>query len=75
MMDKRRFFSYFLALFAVAVMHGGILGTSQPVQAQEARITDIVIANSATELLLYLTVVHAFTPEMETGVKRERKSP
>jgi len=38
------------------------------IHAQEASIADLVVSNSDTDLLLYLTVRDCFTAEMETGL-------
>ena len=43
-----------------------------PVSAQPARqanIDEVIVTNSSREVLLYLTVRNAFTPEMEKGVQ------
>ena len=37
--------------------------------AREATINDVIVTNSSREVLLYLTVRNAFTPEMEKGVQ------
>ncbi len=36
---------------------------------EQARITDIAVVDSATDLLLYFQVTDAFSPEMEEGIK------
>ena len=40
-----------------------------PAKAQKASIEDIVVNNSSSRLLLYLTVVNAFTDDMEKGIQ------
>ena len=37
--------------------------------AQNATIEELIVTNSSTELLLFLTVNNAFTKEMEEGIK------
>lgn len=39
------------------------------VRAQDAAIADLVVANSPRQLLLYLAVKNAFSPEMEEAVR------
>ena len=41
----------------------------EPAAAQEVGIKDIVVTNSDTDLLLYLKVVDAFTPEIVKGAQ------
>jgi hypothetical protein len=41
----------------------------QPVQAQDAAIKDMIVNNSSNNLLLYLTVIEAFTDDMEKGIQ------
>lgn len=52
-----------LLLALVIVLHG------RQLLAQEVAIKDIVVTNSSTDLLLYLKVMDAFTPEMVKGVE------
>ena len=58
----RAFFSFLLAL--VLFWGGG-----QPVLAQDATIEELIVTNSSTDLLLFLTVNNAFTKQMEEGIK------
>lgn len=37
--------------------------------AQDAGFEEVIVTNSSTDVLLYLKVINAFTPEMEDGVK------
>ena len=37
--------------------------------AREAAVTEVVVTNSPTEVLLYGKVVHGFTPEMEAALQ------
>ena len=37
--------------------------------ADEAVVDEVVVTNSNTNLLLYLSVANAFTPELETGIQ------
>lgn len=41
----------------------------QPVHAQDAAIKDMIVNNSSNNLLLYLTVIEAFTDDMEKGIQ------
>lgn len=41
-----------------------------PLRAEEAFIKDIIVTNSDTHLLLYLTVKNCFTGEMENGISK-----
>jgi len=43
--------------------------SAPPVLAREVKIHDIVVTNSSTDLLLFLKVVDAFSPEIVEGVK------
>jgi hypothetical protein len=45
-----------------------VLAGPGSVLAKEASIADLVVSNSDTDLLLYLTVRDCFTAEMETGL-------
>ena len=54
-------------LFLLLLMYIGIAGPGT-VLAKQASITDLVVSNSDTDLLLYLTVSDCFTTEMETGL-------
>ena len=46
-----------------------LLILSQPVCAQDASIKDMIVNNSSNKLLLYLTVIEAFTEDMEKGIQ------
>ena len=41
----------------------------QPVHAKDATIKDMIVNNSSNKLLLYLTVIEAFTDDMEKGIQ------
>ncbi len=58
----RGFSSFFLAL---ALFCGG----GQPALAQNATIEELIVTNSSTDLLLFLTVNNAFTKQMEEGIR------
>lgn len=58
-----RGFSFFL--LALAIFWGG----GQPALAQNATIEELIVSNSSTDLLLFLTVNNAFTKQMEEGIK------
>ena len=45
-----------------------LLVPTHSVLAAEARIQDVVVTNSSTDLLLYLKVLDAFSPEILSGV-------
>ena len=45
------------------------LALVRPALAREVAIRDIVVTNSSTDLLLFLKVVDAFSPEIVEGVK------
>ena len=53
----------------IVVLLGLALLTGNAALAQEARLTDVIVTNTRDDLLIYLTVEGAFTPEMETAVK------
>ncbi len=50
-------------------LFGLILLTGNAVLAQEARLTDVIVTNTRDDLLAYLTVEGAFTPDMEAAIK------
>jgi len=52
-------------LLALALFWGG----GQPALAQNATIEELIVTNSSTDLLLFLTVNNAFTKQMEEGIK------
>lgn len=54
--------SFFLAL---AIFWSG----AHPALAQNATIDELIVTNSSTDLLLFLTVNNAFTKQMEEGIR------
>ncbi len=52
-----------------ACVCSALLILSQPVFAQDASIKDMIVNNSSNKLLLYLTVIEAFTEDMEKGIQ------
>ena len=60
--QSRLFASFVLAL---AIFWGG----GQAAHAQNATIDELIVTNSSTDLLLFLTVNNAFTKQMEEGIK------
>lgn len=56
------------AIFAVAVFLSGFFAGDLLAKEKEAALKDIVVANSETSLLLYMTVENGFRADMETGV-------
>ena len=44
-------------------------GNGQSALAQNATIEELIVTNSSTDLLLFLTVNDAFTRQMEEGIK------
>ena len=46
-----------------------LLVLASPARGQGAAIKDMVVVNSSSRLLLYLTVVNAFTDDMEKGIQ------
>jgi hypothetical protein len=54
--------------FVLLLLLVGAMSVSQARAAAKAEIRDIVVNNSDTELLLYLTVDRAFRAEMEEGI-------
>jgi hypothetical protein len=54
--------------FVLLLMLVGALAVSPAQAAVKAEIRDIVVNNSSTDLLLYLTVGRAFRAEMEEGI-------
>ena len=63
--SRRQFRGFSSLLFALAIFWGG----GQPALAQNATIEELIVTNSSTELLLFLTVNNAFTKQMEEGIK------
>jgi len=53
----------------IILLLGLALLTGPDALAQEARLTDVIVTNTRDDLLIYLTVEGAFTPEMETAIK------
>jgi hypothetical protein len=58
----RGLFSFLFSLFL-------FFGSGQSVHAQNATIEELIVTNSSTDLLLFLTVNDAFTKQMEEGIK------
>jgi hypothetical protein len=54
---------FLLLLFVALVLPAGAQA------ARKANIDEVIVTNSSREVLLYLTVRNAFTPEMEKGVQ------
>ncbi|MHB1184627.1 MAG: DUF4390 domain-containing protein [Desulfobulbia bacterium] len=61
----RQFRVFSSLLLALALFWGG----GQPALAQNATIEELIVTNSSTDLLLFLTVNNAFTKQMEEGIK------
>jgi hypothetical protein len=62
---KRPFRVFSSVLLALALFFGG----GQSALAQNATIEELIVTNSSTDLLLFLTVNDAFTRQMEEGIK------
>jgi hypothetical protein len=62
---SRKFRGFSSFLLALAIFWGG----GQPAFAQNATIEELIVTNSSTDLLLFLTVNNAFTKQMEEGIK------
>lgn len=62
---RRLFFSLLLPLFCFMLAS---LYQVRPLHAKNAAITDFTVSNAKEELLLYLTVIDCFTPEMEAAI-------
>ncbi len=54
---------FILTIVAILLLPAGV------VSAKDAALTDVVVTNSSTDLLLYLKVENAFTPELLNGVQ------
>ena len=65
LLSKRQFRGLAVFLLALALFWGG----GQPALAQNATIDELIVTNSSTDLLLFLTVNNAFTKQMEEGIK------
>jgi len=66
MLSSKRLFRFFSSfLLAMALFGGG----GQLAFAQDATIEELIVTNSSTDLLLFLTVNNAFTRQMEEGIK------
>ena len=63
--NRRQFRGFTVFLFTLAIFWGG----GQPALAQNATIDELIVTNSSTDLLLFLTVNNAFTKQMEEGIK------
>jgi len=62
---RRQFRGISSCIIALAIF----LGTGQSAFAQNATIDELIVTNSSTDLLLFLTVNNAFTKQMEEGIK------
>jgi hypothetical protein len=62
---KRPFRVFSSVLLALALF----FGNGQSALAQNATIEELIVTNSSTDLLLFLTVNDAFTRQMEEGIK------
>ncbi|MFH1019004.1 MAG: DUF4390 domain-containing protein [Pseudomonadota bacterium] len=62
---RRHLRGLFSFLLALVLFWGGW----QPALAQNATIEELIVTNSSTDLLLFLTVNNAFTKQMEEGIK------
>ncbi|HEX9716308.1 MAG TPA: DUF4390 domain-containing protein [Desulfurivibrionaceae bacterium] len=62
---KRPFRVFSPVLLALALF----FGNGQSALAQNATIEELIVTNSSTDLLLFLTVNDAFTRQMEEGIK------
>lgn len=62
---SRKFRGFSSFLLGLAIFWGG----GQPALAQNATIEELIVTNSSTDLLLFLTVNNAFTKQMEEGIK------
>jgi len=56
-------------LCGVLVLAACLVGAARELHAKDAVIKSIVVANSATDLLLYCAVANSFTPEMVEGIR------
>ncbi|HIJ91379.1 MAG: DUF4390 domain-containing protein [Desulfobulbaceae bacterium] len=63
--SKRIFRGFSSFLLALAFVWGG----GQFAHAQNATIEELIVTNSSTDLLLFMTVNNAFTKQMEEGIK------
>jgi len=63
--SRRQFRGLSLFLLALAIFWGG----GQTALAQNATIEELIVTNSSTDLLLFLTVNNAFTKQMEEGIR------
>lgn len=66
MLFRRRQFRHFSSLLLALIF---FWGGGQPVLAQNATIEELIVTNSSTDLLLFLTVNNAFTRQMEEGIR------
>jgi len=62
---KRQLRGFSFLLLFLAFFGGGV----QSALAQNATIEELIVTNSSTDLLLFLTVNNAFTKQMEEGIK------
>ncbi len=60
-----------ISKFVIPMMFLGILVVALPAMgAQDAVLTNIIVTNTRDDLLLYLTVKNAFSPEIEDTIQR-----
>ena len=64
-MGKVKYHSLKLSALACAMF----FVLAHPVHAEDATIKDMVVNNSSNKVLLYLTVIDAFTDDMEKGIQ------
>ncbi|MDG4476428.1 DUF4390 domain-containing protein [Thiovibrio frasassiensis] len=64
-MSKRYLRGVASLLLALAIFFGG----GESALAQNATIEELIVTNSSTDLLLFLTVNNAFTKQMEEGIR------
>jgi len=62
---KRQLCCFSFLLLSLTLAWGG----GQSALAQNATIEELIVTNSSTDLLLFLTVNNAFTKQMEEGIK------
>jgi hypothetical protein len=57
-------------LLAVTMIIGILLAAPTAVHAEDAKLTNIIVTNTRDDLLLYLSVKNAFSPEVEDTIQR-----
>ena len=65
-LSSRRLFHWFFSFFLALIL---FFGGGKQALAQNATIEELIVTNSSTDLLLFLTVNNAFTKQMEEGIK------